>query len=212
MGDELNLLDFGTNDNGEYVNLVEEEKRLKDISDKEFDDWVANHDEPLIRVLNDFAVNYYDREHKTNNELKEELERIVESKCYHYGNMEKNLYIYTLNVGGCRCFVFDNCKHLMVNLNYLYGGEEELEEYLYGKQLIQCNALSVRVYDLKGNKINEYGNKEEDIRYKCLINEWKANIYGINRMNKGKKIKDFYEIAIDLTKLTAYWGEDNGTT
>ena len=30
-------------------------------------------------------------------------------------------------------------------------------------------------------------------------------------MNEGKKIKDFYEIAISLTKLIDYWGEsENG--
>lgn len=26
-------------------------------------------------------------------------------------------------------------------------------------------------------------------------------------MNKGKKIKDFYEVELSLPKLTAYWGE-----
>ena len=32
MSDELlNLFDFGTNDKGEYVNLVEEEKKLKEM-------------------------------------------------------------------------------------------------------------------------------------------------------------------------------------
>lgn len=207
MSDELlNLFDFGTNNKGEYVNLAEEEKKLKDISDKEFDEWLKNHENPLVKIAADFLVNCYDLEHKTKNELKEELEWIVEQKVYHYGNLEKGLYIYTLFTGDCWCFVFENDKHIMVNLNYVYSAKE-IDEYLFGKQLIQCNALSVRVYDLKGNKIEQYGEKDKDIRYQCLINEWKANIYGDNRMNPLKKIKDFYEIAINLTKLTAYWGE-----
>ena len=208
MSGELNLLDFGTNDKGEYVNLVEEEKRLKDISNKEFRNWVDNNDNPLIKVVADFFRSSYDFENKTKNELKEELEWIVEQKVYHYGNMEKGLYIYTLFDGECWAFVFENEKHIMVNLNYAYSSKE-IDEILFGNKLIQCNALAVRVYDLKGNRINEYGNKEKDIRYQCLINEWKANVYGDNRMNEGKKIKDFYEIAINLTKLIEYWGESD---
>lgn len=37
------------------------------------------------------------------------------------------------------------------------------------------------------------------------------NKYGDNRMNKGKKIKDFYEVELSMPKLVDYWGEsDNG--
>lgn len=208
----LNLFDFGNNDSGNYVNLAEEEKRLKDISDKEFQEWVDNHFEPLIRVAADFSINCYDLENKTKNELKEKLERIVASKCYHYGNMEKDFYVYSLQCSEeCYCFVFETLNYIMVNINYVYGSKE-LTEYLFGNKFIQFNALSVRVYDHKGNRINEYGNKEKDIRYQAVINEWQMHKYGQNRMSSGKEIKDFYEVEIVLPNLTAYWGEDKNET
>lgn len=212
----LNLFDFGNNDSGNYVNLVEEEKRLKDISDKEFQDWIDNHFEPLIRVAADFSINYYDLENKTKNELKEELERIVASKCYHYGNMEKDFYVYSLQCSEkCYCFVFETLNYIMVNINYVYGSKE-LTEYLFGNKLIQFNALSVRVYDHKGKRINEYGEYghiEDDIRQKAVIHEWQMHKYGQNRMSNssGKKIKNFYEVEIALPNLTAYLGEDKNS-
>lgn len=202
----LDLFDFGENENGEYVNLVEEEKKLKDISEKDFQEWLAKHENPLVRIAHDCwtPFDYVDR--YSYNELKEELEWIAAQKIYHYGNLEKGLYVYTLFTGSCWCFVFENENHVMVNLNYIYSGKE-VEKYLHGYKLIHFNALSVRVYDLKGNKITEYGEKEKDIRYQAVINEWQMNKYGDNRMNENKKIKDFYEVELSLPKLTAYWGE-----
>lgn len=210
---ELNLLDFGTNDKGEYVNLVEEEKRLKDISEKEFQEWLKNHDNPLVRIAFDCCMPYDYLDKYTYNELKEELEWIAFQKVYHYGNMEKGLYVFTLFTGSCWFFVFENENHYIANINTMYS-QKEVEKYLFGKELIQFNALSVRVYDLNGNLITEYGgstdNIDKDIRQKAVINEWQMNKYGDNRMNKGKKIKYFYDVELSLPKLTAYWGEENG--
>ena len=207
---EINLLDFGTNENGEYVNLVEEEKRLKDISEKEFQEWLKNHDNPLVRIAFNCCMPYDYLDKYTYNELKEELEWIAFQKVYHYGNMEKGLYIYTLFTGSCWFFVFENENHYIANINTMYS-QKEVEKYLFGEELIQFNALSVRVYDLKGNLITEYGGStdkiDEDIRQKAVINEWQMNKYGDNRMNKGKKIKYFYDVELSLPKLTAYWGE-----
>lgn len=209
---ELNLFDFGTNDKGEYVNLVEEEKRLKDISEKDFQEWLKNHDNPLVRIAFDCCMPYDYLDKYTYNELKEELEWIAFQKVYHYGNMEKGLYIFTLFTGSCWFFVFENENHYIANINTMYS-QKEVEKYLFGKELIQFNALSVRVYDLKGNLITEYGGStdkiDEDIRQKAVINEWQMNKYGDNRMNKGKKIKYFYDVELSLPKLTAYWGENN---
>lgn len=205
--DFLNLLDFGTNEKGEYVNLAEEEKRLKDISDKEFQEWLKNHNDPLAKIAYDLLP--YERRKLTHNELKEKLEWVATQKTYHYGNMEKGLYIYTLFDGDTWTFVFENENHIMVNTNRLYS-QKEVEDVLFGKKLVSFNAMAVRVYDLKGSLITKYAeqdNKEQDIRYQVVINEWQMNKYGDNRMNKGKKIKDFYEVELSLPKLTAYWGE-----
>lgn len=203
------LFEFGTNENGEYVNLVEEEKIKNDIDEKSFHEWLDHHENPLIRLAADFLVSYYELETKTYNELKEKLERIVEQKTYHYGNMAKDFYIYTLNAGGnCYCFVFDTPNYIMANLNYCYG-QKEVDKVLFGEELIQMNALSVRCYTKNGNRIDEYSDNDpkDDIRYKVVMDEWQMHKFGENRIRKGKKIKDFYEVAIALPKLIEYWGE-----
>ena len=201
--DFLNLLDFGTNEKGEYVNLAEEERKLKDISDKEFQEWLENHNDPLVRIAYDLLP--YERKKLTYNELKEKLEWVAFQKVYHYGNMEKGLYIYTLFDGDTWTFIFENENHIMVNTNRFYS-QREVEDVLFGKKLVSFNAMAVRVYDLNGNQIHQYGDKEQDIRYQVVINEWKMNKYGDNRIDKGKKIKDFYEVELSLPKLVDYWG------
>ena len=209
MNEELNLLDFGTNDKGEYVNLVEEEKRLKDISNQQFMQWLKSHDNPLVRIAYDLLP--YERNKLTYNELKEELEWVAFQKAYHYGNMEKGLYIYTLFDGYNWTFIFENENHIMVNTNRCYS-QKEVEDVLFGNKPIPFNALAVSVYDLKGNLITEFAEQDhyqEDIRYQVVINEWQMNKYGDNRMDKGKKIKDFYEVELSLPKLTDYWVESN---
>ena len=209
MNEELNLLDFGTNDKGEYVNLVEEEKRLKDISNQQFMQWLKSHDNPLVRIAYDLLP--YERNKLTYNELKEELEWVAFQKAYHYGNMEKGLYIYTLFDGDNWTFIFENENHIMVNTNRCYS-QKEVEDVLFGNKPIPFNALAVSVYDLKGNLITEFAEQDhyqEDIRYQVVINEWQMNKYGDNRMDKGKKIKDFYEVKLSLPKLTDYWVESN---
>lgn len=204
MKDEVNLFDFGVNENGEYVNLVEYEKLKHDIEEVDFNKWLETNENPLIHIAYDFLINpdFY----KTYNKIIEELEWIAEQKVYHYGNMEKGLYIYTIFNGDCWAFVFENEHHIMVNLNYIYS-QKELEKYLFGKELIQMNALSVRCYELNGKRIDDYGDKEKDIRYRVIIDEWQMDKYSENRMKENKKIKDFYEVALPLPKLMEYWGE-----
>ena len=205
--DTINLLDFGTNDKGEYVNLVEEEKRLKDISEKEFQEWLENHNDPLVKIAYDLLP--YDKKQLTYNEIKENCEWVAFQKVYHYGNLEKDLYVFTLFNGNSWFFVFLNQNHYLVNKNSV-DSQKEVEDVLFGKSLIQFNAMAVSVYDLNGNLITEYADqdsKEQDIRHQAVINEWQMNKYGDNRMEKGKKIKDFYEVELSLPKLTEYWGE-----
>ena len=207
MSDELNLLDFGTNDKGEYVNLVEEQKRLKDISEQEFQKWLANHNDPLVKIAYDLLP--YEKRQLTYNEIKEECEWVAFQKVYHYGNLGKDLYVFTLFNGNYWFFIFLNKNHYLVNRNSV-DSQKEVEDVLFGNKLISFNALAVSVYDLKGNLITKYAeqdNKEQDIRYQVVINEWQMNKYGDNRINVGKKIKDFYEVELLLPKLTAYWGE-----
>ena len=217
---QLNLLDFGTNENGEYVNLVEEEKKLKDISEKEFQEWLDSCDDPLIRIAYDCYISSTEIEFGVLKDIKEKLKKIVETKCYHYGNFGKNLYIFSLNNSGRHMIVFENKNHYLVyepscwKLEHgSYGDmvDIEFDDYLLGKEKIAFPALYCPCYDAKGNRIHQYTDQEhyqEDIRHIVCIKEWKMDKFSTNRMyDNHKKIKDFYECEFRLPDLINYWGE-----
>lgn len=217
MSKQLSLLDFGINENGEYVNLVEEEEIKNDISEKELNDFINNHHDPLIRLANDYFTGYqYDN--NLLSEIADKLEQIVKTKCYHYGNMEKGLYIFSLysKEDDRYILVFENENHYLTFGcdDFFFKGNDliyySLEDYLYGKAKIYFPALYCLVYDLKGIPIKEYHDNDryqEDIRHICCIKEWKMNKYGTNRIQIGKKITDFYEVEFTLPDLVKYWGE-----
>ena len=225
MSDELlNLFDFGTNDNGEYVNLVEEEKKLKDISIKEFQKWLSNHNDPLIRIAFDCYISATELEFGIHNDIKKKLEKIVATKCYHYGNMEKGLYIFSLSNEGRHMIVFENSKHYLVNepncwklSNGSCGTlvDIDFDDYLLGKETLSFPALYCPCYDLKGHRIHQYtqgleSDYQNDIRHIVCIKEWKMDKFSTNRMyDNHKMIKDFYECEFRLPDLINYWGESN---
>ena len=220
--DFLNLLDFGTNDKGEYVNLVEEEKKLKDISEQELYNWVEKNNDPLIKIAFDCYISSTDIEFGNHNDIKEKLQKIANSKCYHYGNLEKGLYIFSINNEGRHMIVFENDKHYLVNepncwklSNDSYGTmvDIDFDDYLLGKETLSFPALYCPVYDLKGNRIHQYTqgvgkDYQDDIRHIACIKEWKMNKYSRNRIyDQNKMIKDFYECEFTLPDLINYWGE-----
>ena len=220
MEDTINLLDFGTNDKGEYVNLVEEEKRLKDISEKELQEWTAANPDPLIRIAFDCFISSTEIEFGNHNDIKDKLNEIVKTKCYHYGNLGKNLYIFSINCKGRYMIVFENSNHYLVFEPSLwklehgsYGNMVDVafDDYLLGKETISFPALYCPCYDTKGNRIHQYTDQDhyqEDIRHIVCIKEWKMDKFSTNRMYENrKKIKDFYECEFRLTDLINYWGE-----
>lgn len=222
MSGEINLLNFGTNENGEYVDLVEEEKKLKDISEQEFMNLVNNHNDPLIRIAFDCYISSTELEFGVHNDIKRKLEEIVATKCYHYGNMEKGLYIFSLNNKGRHMIVFENDKHYLVNepncwkLEHgSYGNmvDIEFDDYLLGKEKLSFPALYCPCYDLKGNRIEQYADQDhyqEDIRHIVCIKEWRMDKFSTNRMyDNHKMIKDFYECEFTIPDLINYWGESD---
>ena len=215
--DTLNLFDFGTNDNGEYVNLVEEEKRLKGISDKELTDWVNKHHDPLIRLAFDNYVSATDIEFGNHKDLQARLESIVATKCYHWAKMNKNLYVFSLHLEDRYIIVFENENHYLVNEpnGWKLDSNNKMvlipfDDYLLGKETLGFPALYCHCYDINGNRLHQYAEGKDyknDIRHIVCIKEWQMDKFSKNRINEGKKIKDFYEVEFTWNDFTGYWGE-----
>ena len=201
----MNLLDFGVNENGEYCDLVEYEKQKNDIAEEEYNKWVEEHPNKLIRLADELVCPL---DFKTYTDRKEEVEWIADKKIYHYGNMEKDLYIYSLFNGTYWYLVFENLNHILLNKCHI----EDIRAVLESKVSICFPACFVPCFDNNGRKITKFAeqdNYQEDIRHIICIKEWKMNKYSTNRINQGKKIKDFYECEFYMKDLTAYFGESN---
>ena len=215
---ELNLFDFGYNEAGEYVDLVEAEKIKNDLSIKEYQEWLSKEENVLIKIADFFFG--YDEHDETSiiNDIKDNLIKIVSTKTYHYGNMKKGLYIFSLtNEKEDRSIlVFENNQHyLAFGCNGFYIENTHvidytLDDYLLSKASISFPALYCPCFDLNGNKIEKYadGTKyQEDIRHIVCIKEWQMDKYSKNRIEEDKKIKDFYEVEFYLKDLIKYLGE-----
>lgn len=215
------LFEFGTNENGEYVNLAQEEKQKNDLSEQQLNEWINSHENPLIRIADHYFCGYEWDGH-CYKDIADRLEAIVKTKCYHYGNMEKGLYIFSLydKLTDRYILVFENEKHYLgfgCNDFFLIESQEgatiqdcDLDDYLMGKQTIKFPALYCPCFDLQGNRIEEYCDNpyQNDIRHIVCIKEWQMDKYSFNRIQKDKKVKDFYEVEFYLHDLINYFGEE----
>lgn len=137
---------------------------------------------------------------------REEIMKVVKTKCYHYGNMEKGLYIYSFKEeyqsgGKSYYLMFDNGEYV-VTIRV-----DNIDNVLMGKELICFPACALDIFDKNGNWINSgYGKHKNDIRYKILCDSWKILDFSINRIGNSKP-KDFYECQFKWEDLTKYWGE-----
>lgn len=218
MREDISLFDFGYNEAGEYVDLVEAEKIKNDIDIKEYQEWLLKEDNALLKIA-DFCFGYDEfDESSIINDIKDNLIKIVSTKTYHYGNMKKGLYIFSLTneKENRSILVFDNNQHyLAFGCDGFYFENKELidcklDDYLLSKASISFPALYCPCFDLKGNKIEKYAGNEhyqEDIRHIVCIKEWQMDKYSKNRIQEGKKIKDFYEVEFYLKDLINYFGE-----
>ena len=149
---EIDLLNFGTNENGEYCDLVEWEKHKQDISEQELIDQINKHENPLIRLA-DFMFCGYEWDGHCYKDILARLEKIITTKTYHYGNFKNSLYVFSLydELTDRYVLVFQNEKHYLIySCNDFYWKEHEmidytLEDYLLGKT------------DLKNHKEYLYG-------------------------------------------------------
>lgn len=225
--EELNLFDFGLNEKGEYVDLVEEAKVDEKVALLEVNDFVDNHDNPLVRVIFRAFYPFYMGGRKVDPKAWiKEIEDILATKCYHYGNMNKNLYIYSLQGRGKFVFVFENENHYIVECSSHFTLEPDakgvmdvhdftIDEYLSAshKDAYLCfPACNTPCFDSKGNSILEYYDGklwQKDIRHIVCIKEWQMDKYSFeNRVREGNAIKDFYEVKFYLKDLINYWGEE----
>lgn len=213
---QLDLLDFGVNESGEYVNLVEEKKQKEDISEKALKDFITNHHDPLIRIADSFFCGYeYDGHYYKDVQTK--LEKIATTKCFHYGNLKEGIYIFSLydESEDRYILVFENKNHYLgfgcdgfyfdKDNNYIHYS---LDDYLTGKAKISFPALYCPIFDLNGIRQQQYCDDpyQNDIRHIVCIKEWHMDKYSVNRIQEGKKIKDFYECEFALPDLIKHWG------
>lgn len=217
MDNELNLFDFGTNQKGEYVNLEEEKVYEEELELSIVENYVKERNDPLMNIIWQTFFPYHFTK-KSSEYIISELEKVFNTKTYHFGNMAKDLYIFSLKRDDKYVFVFQNEKHYLVSdtphFELINGDivEYSIEDILSGKDKICFPALHAHCYDTNGELIVDYhdagDNWKKDIRHIVIIDEWQMDKYSTNRMYENKKIKDFYECEFYMSDLIEYWGEN----
>ena len=212
--EQLNLFDFGENEIGRYVNLVEEEEKSREISEKQLKKALADHPNLLVRIIYNEMFGY-----GWDCGLKKDIiplcEKIFATKCYHYGNMDKGLYIFSIydERYDNAIFVFENENHYLIfHTGYDAWKQRNLtiDEYLKSEQKFSFPAWHCHCYDLKGNRIERYADGKDyqkDIRHIVCMKEWEMGKYSKNRLEEIKKPKDFYEVEFTMQDLVNYFGE-----
>lgn len=218
MSSQISLFDFGFNADGDFVNIELDKREKAKIPTEEYRKRLKEQDNELFRIIDRCFIDYDLDTQMVEPYAKEKINRIYETKCYHYGNFKNNLYILSLNDNGDYFLIFFTLKHYLAyhcTNYYIKNGEAiyyTLEDYLEGKTTISFPALYCPCFDKKGNKIEKYADGDrykEDIRHIVCIDERKMNEFSINRIEKGKKITQFYEAEFTIPDLIEYWGEDN---
>lgn len=209
--EKLNIFEFGTNDKGEYVNLVEESNREREEKFKTYpyEEIIKGHeDEADFCVVATFHMGCVSQWGMSVEDIQREIQREVDTKCYHYGNMEKGIYAYTYKIEFedgevMYWFCVENEKHIVV-VKHL----KSLDDLLNGNEKICYPACEVYMFDSNGSQIrNGYGHYKDDIRYKVLCEEFEILEFSTNRIDPKKPPKDFYEAEYTLPDFIKHWGE-----
>lgn len=208
----INLFDFGLNENNEYVNLVEEQKEKDRANHKEypFEEIIKGHElEDDFVVCATFHTGCLSQWGYTLEQIQAEIKKEVDSKCYHFGNLEKGIYAYSYKIvtddnESMYWFCIENEKHIVV---IRHTGK--IDDLLYGREKICYPACCVYIFEVTENGAKEirggYGNGKEDIRYKVLCDEFKILEFSSNRIDENKNPKDFYEAEYEFSDFCRYW-------
>ena len=175
----------------------EEEK----TNEQEIEEYKNSLNTPLEKMTYDLFIGWWELR-KGLQAVKDVVSSVVKSKTYHYGNMEKGMYIFSIQEDEKKVMIFDNGTHYLA-----CECIDDIEQVLFNNEFICFPAMYCKVYDRQGNIIHQYGTRNDDIRYIACISEWKMNQFSFNRIEEKKPVKDFYEIKFKFKDLVNYWGE-----
>lgn len=211
---QISIFDFGLDDKGNYVNLVEEaeKERLKNWHDYPYEEIIKGYEnDDDFCVVATFHMGCVSQYGLTIQEIQEEIKKEVATKCYHFGNMNKNLYIYSYRVDfedGEKMYwlVVENEKHIVV---IRHCGN--IEDILTDKEQICYPACCVYLFEVTESGVKKitsgYGEKEKDIRYKILCGELNILEFSTNRIDPHKPPTDFYEAQYKFSDFMNYHGQ-----
>lgn len=211
---QMSIFEFITNDKGEYVSIEEEKnKNWHEYSLEEIIKGYENNKD--FCVVATFHLNLLSQYGLTIEEIQKEIQEEVSTKCYHYGNLEKDIYAYTYKVefddgDVIYWFCIENENHIVIVKH-----TKTLDDLLFGNETICYPACACYLFEANENSIKKidsgYGKGKDDIRYKILCDEFKILEFSKNRMNPKRKPTDFYEAEFRLEDFINYWGNKENT-
>ena len=211
--EQLNIFEFGNDEEGKYVNFSEEEqKKLLEQEKIKYPDYSYEEITKDFTFSQEYekllAYNFLDifsQYKKTIPELVKEIKTLANNICWHYVNFDKKIYVYSFEHHD-----EENNIDLYIQIDkyYIHCCEHKLQEVL--KDGICFPACMITIYENVDGFFKKvdgpYGEKEKDIRYQIICDKLQALNFGTNRIDPDKKPKDFYEVKFELIDFMNYWG------
>lgn len=204
---QLNLFEFGNDSEGNYINLSEKEEEDYNFTFT-YEEIIAedkNNNDFCIVAWHSYSPLWQD--HRTLEEIRKDIREVAKTKCYHYGNMAKDIYAYSFKEDDdFYWFCIENPKHIVVVKH-----TSDINNILTGKETICYPACCVYLFEKTENGLKKidsgWGEYKQDIRYKIICDEFKILEFSTNRIYPDKKPKDFYEAEYKLSDFINYWGD-----
>lgn len=211
MMEQMSIFDFAINENGEFINLKEQQEKRDAEYFKEysFEELIKDHEQDDDFIICATFCNSLSQWGNTFEEIQKEIQEQADSKTYHFGNLDKGIYAYSYKIKFedgevMYWFVIENKNHIVVIRHF-----GKIEELLDGTEKICYPACACYLFEHTENGLKQitsgYGNGKDDIRYKILCDEFKILEFSGNRIYPNKKPTDFYEAEYEFGKFVEYW-------
>lgn len=208
---QLNLFDFGFDENNNYVNIVEQEqmKLQEEWKEYSYEELISGYEKDNnYCICAIFSLGCLTQHGMTLEQSQRDIKKQAQTKCYHFGNMDKGIYAYSFRIDyedGDKDYLFaiENSKHIAVVRHI-----SDINDVLTGKQKLGYPAVCVYLFEITENGLkiidSGWGEYKQDIRYKILCDEFEILKFSTNRIDPSKKPKDFYECEFALSDFANY--------
>lgn len=202
--EQLNIFDFGLNEDGEYVNIVESEQARHDAYYKEysFEEIIKGHEDDAEFVfMAHFHMSCLEHWGRTVEDIQKLIQKDAATKTYHFGNTEKLVFAYSYKLTDLDdCYIF-----CIENQNYIVAQHHHgnIDDILTDKVQICYPACEIDCFKTEENTVVDIHADERD----QIFEELEIFKLSTNRIVEGRKLEMFCEAQHPFSAFVKHWGQ-----